>query len=197
MEKAASKFRAGQDEDGLGKICKDCIQASRPVSDPSAPKPVRRDTSSSKRTAVNNQIRAAKRTALKRGVVQFAKHLDVLRPFITPQTAERVEREAKQSHYSGLLGLADFDGQPTYIKGGQMKPYQIEGVAFLISLHDTGMLGGILGDEMGLGKTMQVQRNRSSFHAGMVYAANVVQGPNLVLVLWSDNHVPGVPQARA
>ncbi len=142
-----SVCRAGRGEDG---------QDARSTADPSVPKPANRDTSASKRTVVNNQIRAAKQTALKRGIVQFAKHLDVLRPFITPQTAERVEREAKQSHYSGLLGLADFDGQPAYIAGGQMKPYQIEGVAFLISLHDSGMLGGILGDEMGLGKTMQV-----------------------------------------
>jgi SWI/SNF-related matrix-associated actin-dependent regulator of chromatin subfamily A member 5 len=45
-------------------------------------------------------------------------------------------------------------GQPSLIKHGQMKEYQLQGLSFLIWLHENGM-GGILGDEMGLGKTLQ------------------------------------------
>lgn len=35
-----------------------------------------------------------------------------------------------------------------------MKPYQLDGLSFLLYLRDNG-IGGILGDEMGLGKTIQ------------------------------------------
>lgn len=35
-----------------------------------------------------------------------------------------------------------------------MKPYQLEGLSFLVYLRNNGV-GGILGDEMGLGKTIQ------------------------------------------
>ncbi|CAH7667124.1 ISWI chromatin-remodeling complex ATPase ISW2 [Phakopsora pachyrhizi] len=43
--------------------------------------------------------------------------------------------------------------QPKSIKG-QMKPYQLIGLSFLVHLYQNGM-NGILGDEMGLGKTLQ------------------------------------------
>lgn len=38
--------------------------------------------------------------------------------------------------------------------GGKLKPYQIKGVKWLISLWQNG-LNGILADQMGLGKTIQ------------------------------------------
>ncbi len=44
--------------------------------------------------------------------------------------------------------------QPRCLVGGTLKPYQLEGVRWLASLHD-GRLNGILADEMGLGKTIQ------------------------------------------
>lgn len=43
--------------------------------------------------------------------------------------------------------------QPTGITA-TMKPYQLEGLSFLVYMHKNGM-SGILGDEMGLGKTLQ------------------------------------------
>ena len=43
--------------------------------------------------------------------------------------------------------------QPSNIKGGQMRPYQLEGLNWMIRLYDHGM-NGILADEMGLGKTL-------------------------------------------
>ena len=36
-----------------------------------------------------------------------------------------------------------------------MKPYQLEGLRWLVTLYENG-LSGILADEMGLGKTIQV-----------------------------------------
>lgn len=43
--------------------------------------------------------------------------------------------------------------QPENIRG-KMRPYQIEGLNFMIGLYERG-LNGILADEMGLGKTLQ------------------------------------------
>ena len=37
---------------------------------------------------------------------------------------------------------------------GQMRPYQLQGLNWMVSLHHNGM-NGILADEMGLGKTLQ------------------------------------------
>ena len=45
--------------------------------------------------------------------------------------------------------------QPPNIKFGSMRDYQLEGLRWLIKLHDSS-LNGILADEMGLGKTLQV-----------------------------------------
>ncbi|AAS51822.1 ADL098Cp [Eremothecium gossypii ATCC 10895] len=44
--------------------------------------------------------------------------------------------------------------QPTLVRNCTLKPYQVEGVNWLITLYENG-LNGILADEMGLGKTIQ------------------------------------------
>ncbi|KAJ1557490.1 hypothetical protein HK096_007010, partial [Nowakowskiella sp. JEL0078] len=44
--------------------------------------------------------------------------------------------------------------QPTMLVGGQLKEYQIQGLEWMVSLHNN-KLNGILADEMGLGKTIQ------------------------------------------
>jgi ATP-dependent DNA helicase len=45
--------------------------------------------------------------------------------------------------------------QPALVTGAVMRPYQVDGVQWLISLYENG-LNGMLADEMGLGKTLQV-----------------------------------------
>eukprot|EP00915_Cephaloidophora_sp_WS-2016_P001050 GHVH01001431.1.p1 GENE.GHVH01001431.1~~GHVH01001431.1.p1 ORF type:complete len:985 (-),score=183.01 GHVH01001431.1:71-3025(-) len=47
-----------------------------------------------------------------------------------------------------------FTAQPSIVTGGKLKPYQVDGVRWLINLIERG-LNGILADEMGLGKTFQ------------------------------------------
>lgn len=44
--------------------------------------------------------------------------------------------------------------QPTILKGGELKHYQLIGLQWLVSLYNNN-LNGILADEMGLGKTIQ------------------------------------------
>ncbi|GKY92507.1 hypothetical protein MPSEU_000221000 [Mayamaea pseudoterrestris] len=66
--------------------------------------------------------------------------------------------------------------QPSVIKHGQMKGYQIEALNWMIHLADKG-LNGILADEMGLGKTLQ-----SISILGYFYEFRRTQGPHLITV---------------
>ena len=65
--------------------------------------------------------------------------------------------------------------QPSCI-AGKMRPYQLEGLNWMIRLQEHGM-NGILADEMGLGKTLQ-----SISVLGWLAEAKGVKGPHLVLV---------------
>ncbi|CAF1054462.1 unnamed protein product [Adineta ricciae] len=60
--------------------------------------------------------------------------------------------DAKESEK--LSSITRFDQSPWYVKGGEMRDYQIRGLNWMISLHENG-INGILADEMGLGKTLQ------------------------------------------
>lgn len=67
---------------------------------------------------------------------------------------EDVGVEAEEIGYNENDFVTRLVNQPDCIKGGTMRPYQIEGLNWLISLYNTGV-NGILADEMGLGKTLQ------------------------------------------
>lgn len=58
------------------------------------------------------------------------------------------------AHAQGFIPYRSLTEQPSLIKNGQMKQYQLQGLSFLVWLYSNGM-NGILGDEMGLGKTLQ------------------------------------------
>jgi len=53
--------------------------------------------------------------------------------------------------------------QPVAMVGGTLKPYQLEGMNWLITLWQNGF-NGILADEMGLGKTIQVSSRSHPYH---------------------------------
>jgi len=65
--------------------------------------------------------------------------------------------------------------QPTSITA-TMRPYQVEGLNWLVKLHDNG-INGILADEMGLGKTLQ----SISLLAFLAETRNI-RGPHIVIV---------------
>lgn len=83
-------------------------------------------------------------------------------------TARRRRRAARGDETEEMLLLQEADAelagqqrfwtrlesQPASITGGTLKPYQLEGLNWLIHLYESG-LNGILADEMGLGKTLQ------------------------------------------
>ena len=66
--------------------------------------------------------------------------------------------------------------QPSTIKFGTMKNYQVEGLNWMIHLAEKG-LNGILADEMGLGKTLQ-SISILAYH----WEYQNVQGPHLIVV---------------
>ncbi|KAL5508749.1 hypothetical protein ACEPAG_4728 [Sanghuangporus baumii] len=68
-----------------------------------------------------------------------------------------------------------FEGSPSFING-TMRPYQVQGLNWMVSLHHNG-LNGILADEMGLGKTLQT----ISFLAYLKYYRGI-DGPHLIVV---------------
>ncbi|KAF7793575.1 hypothetical protein EIP86_004689 [Pleurotus ostreatoroseus] len=68
-----------------------------------------------------------------------------------------------------------FEESPSFIHG-LMRPYQLQGLNWLVSLHHNG-LNGILADEMGLGKTLQT----ISFLSYLKHYRNIA-GPHLVVV---------------
>ncbi|KAK9477069.1 SNF2 family N-terminal domain-containing protein [Lipomyces japonicus] len=72
-------------------------------------------------------------------------------------------------------GRTVFTESPAFVHG-QLRDYQIQGLNWLISLHENG-ISGILADEMGLGKTLQT----ISFLGYLRYIRGV-NGPHLVTV---------------
>ncbi|GLB43776.1 putative HAND [Lyophyllum shimeji] len=68
-----------------------------------------------------------------------------------------------------------FEESPSFING-EMRPYQLQGLNWMVSLHHHG-LNGILADEMGLGKTLQT----ISFLAYLKHYRGIA-GPHLVVV---------------
>ncbi|CCF57798.1 hypothetical protein KAFR_0D01520 [Kazachstania africana CBS 2517] len=71
---------------------------------------------------------------------------------------------------------------PSFVKSGKLRDYQIQGLNWLISLHEH-KLSGILADEMGLGKTLQT----ISFLGYLRYVKKI-DGPFLVIVPKSTLH---------
>ncbi|CAG98894.1 DNA translocase [Kluyveromyces lactis] len=65
---------------------------------------------------------------------------------------------------------------PSFIKEGKLRDYQVYGLNWLISLHES-KLSGILADEMGLGKTLQ-----SISFLGYLRYIKGIEGPYIVIV---------------
>jgi len=66
---------------------------------------------------------------------------------------EKLDEEIKSLEDADVSLQSTFP-QPKLVTGGEMRPYQLAGLEWLVSLYENG-LNGILADEMGLGKTIQ------------------------------------------
>lgn len=60
----------------------------------------------------------------------------------------------RNQYYTITHRIKEQVSQPSILIGGKLKPYQIDGLEWMVSLYNNG-LNGILADEMGLGKTIQ------------------------------------------
>ncbi|KAI9306125.1 SNF2 family N-terminal domain-containing protein [Cunninghamella echinulata] len=78
--------------------------------------------------------------------------------------------------------LTVFTSSPSYVTGGTLREYQVQGLNWMISLFENG-INGILADEMGLGKTLQT----ISF-LGYLKHVRHMKGPHLVVVPKSTLH---------
>ncbi|KAG6972374.1 hypothetical protein JG688_00004009 [Phytophthora aleatoria] len=82
------------------------------------------------------------------------------------------EDELDSSHHVGVR----ITQQPSVIKFGTMRAYQLEGLSWMVNLAHQG-INGILADEMGLGKTLQTISVLAYF-----YEFENISGPHIVLV---------------
>ena len=71
-------------------------------------------------------------------------------------TESIADKYSERSQYYKMAHTVgeEIDVQPTMLRGGTLKEYQMAGLRWLVSLHNNN-LNGILADEMGLGKTIQ------------------------------------------
>ena len=66
--------------------------------------------------------------------------------------------------------------QPSNLKGGKLKHYQLVGLNWMISLYESG-LSGILADDMGLGKTIQ-----TISVVAFLREFKKIKGPHIIIV---------------
>lgn len=93
------------------------------------------------------------------------------------EDAELIAEEELDNEENGYFNEEEYVTEsPKFIQGGTLRDYQIQGLNWLISLHEN-KLSGILADEMGLGKTLQT----ISFLGYLRYVKKI-NGPFLVLV---------------
>jgi len=91
------------------------------------------------------------------------------------KTEEEEDEELMEDSLRGKV-LTRLQVQPKCIEGGTMRPYQIEGLNWMINLYEQG-INGILADEMGLGKTLQ-----TISLLGYLKNDRNVSGPHIVIV---------------
>ncbi|XP_048772978.1 SWI/SNF-related matrix-associated actin-dependent regulator of chromatin subfamily A member 5-like isoform X1 [Ostrea edulis] len=90
-----------------------------------------------------------------------------------------------------------FETNPSYIKSGDMRDYQIRGLNWMISLYENG-INGILADEMGLGKTLQtISLLGYMKHYRHIPSPHLVICPKSTLANWETEFERWCPSIRA
>lgn len=99
--------------------------------------------------------------------------------------------DAVSSPSAGEMTFGSFQ-QPSSLIGGTLKPYQLEGLQWLLSLWENG-LSGILADEMGLGKTIQIIALIAHLRSCDTPGPFLIVGPLAVLPNWVNEFKKWLP----
>jgi hypothetical protein len=84
--------------------------------------------------------------------------------------------------------------QPSALEGGELRPYQLEGLQWMLSLFNNN-LNGILADEMGLGKTIQtIALIAYLLEKKEVAGPHLIIAPKAVLPNWSNEFKTWAPR---
>ncbi|KAJ4833775.1 putative ATP-dependent DNA helicase chr12 [Turnera subulata] len=103
--------------------------------------------------------------------------------------------EGQRQYNSAIHSIQEqITEQPTILKGGQLRSYQIEGLQWMVSLFNNN-LNGILADEMGLGKTIQTISLISYLKEKKgVGGPHLIVAPKAVLPNWINEFSTWVPE---
>ncbi|CAL9107744.1 unnamed protein product [Musa textilis] len=87
--------------------------------------------------------------------------------------------------------------QPSMLQGGELRPYQLEGLQWMLSLFNNN-LNGILADEMGLGKTIQtIALIAYLMENKCVTGPHLIVAPKAVLPNWINEFSTWAPSIVA
>ncbi|KAJ6848789.1 putative ATP-dependent DNA helicase CHR12 [Iris pallida] len=87
--------------------------------------------------------------------------------------------------------------QPSLLEGGELRPYQLEGLQWMLSLYNNN-LNGILADEMGLGKTIQtISLIAYLLENKGITGPHLIIAPKAVLPNWANEFATWVPSIVA
>ena len=92
------------------------------------------------------------KTGKKRSIIDFFKPAKAVAENISPKEEVNENRSNEPIETQSIENISE--EQPSLLENCVLKPYQMEGLNWLITLYENG-LNGILADEMGLGKTLQ------------------------------------------
>lgn len=104
---------------------------------------------------------------------------------------ERLRELASRLNRLGSLSVAQPDGLQA-----RLRPYQLQGLAWMQALGELGM-GGVLADDMGLGKTLQTLAYiLAEKHAGRLSEPAMIVMPTSLIPNWLDEAARFAPQLR-
>ncbi|TFY65079.1 hypothetical protein EVJ58_g2214 [Rhodofomes roseus] len=119
-----------------------------------------RRTIQTKTTSKKREVASADHTSQKAGTKKRLRADAQDSKAHAPKRVKMVGEEQAADAKEAVAENATPFEQPALVTGATLKDYQLEGVAWMAALHQSG-LSGILADEMGLGKTLQT----IAFHA--------------------------------
>ncbi|KAF8512943.1 SNF2 family N-terminal domain-containing protein [Hysterangium stoloniferum] len=100
-------------------------------------------------------IASIKKASISEAFHKFLCHYrDIFKPLLPSNSNFFKKLEREYPINNKIIARQQLEEQPSLIQGGQMKDYQLQGLSYLVWMHENGM-NSILGDEMGLGKTLQ------------------------------------------